>query len=101
MNMNEYIREKVGMAEVMAQLAEEAAELAQAALKYRRTIISGNPTPTSRAQALEFLREEIANVDLCLVIAGEDICGESGEELQRMRLKRSRWANRLLAEGKR
>lgn len=101
MTRNEYIREKVGTAEIMAQLVEEAAELAQAALKYRRTIIGGNPTPTTREEALAQLREEIADVDLCLVIAGEDITGQSTDELLQMREKRNRWIMRLTEEARR
>ncbi len=100
MMRNEYIRQKVGVAEIMATLAEEAIELAKAALKYRRTLISGNPTNITQAQALEELREEIADVDLCLVIAGEDICEETDEELLRMEAKRNRWIMRLSSEGK-
>lgn len=100
MTRNEYIRQKVGVAEVMATLAEEATELAQAALKYRRTLISGNPTNITQAQALEELREEIADVDLCLVIAGKDVCGQQGAELQMMEAKRNRWIMRLCTEGK-
>ena len=100
MMRNEYIRQKVGVAEIMATLAEEAIELAKAALKYRRTLISGNPTNITQAQALEELREEIADVDLCLVIAGEDICEGTDEELLRMEAKRNRWIMRLSLEGK-
>ena len=87
MTRNEYIRQKVGVAEVMATLAEEATELAQAAL-------------ITQAQALEELREEIADVDLCLVIAGKDVCGQQGAELQMMEAKRNRWIMRLCTEGK-
>jgi NTP pyrophosphatase (non-canonical NTP hydrolase) len=48
-------------------LAEEAAELSQAALKYRRTIIKHNPTPVDSETAYDMLLEEIADVRLCLM----------------------------------
>lgn len=94
MTDSDIIREKIGIGEVLAQLAEEATELAQAALKYRRVITGTNPTPVSKEEALEHLREEIADVDLCLVIAG-DLCEEADNELFRMEAKRARWIERL------
>lgn len=51
--------------EILAQLAEECAELAQAALKLRRAIEGINPTPVSIQQAGERLVEEIADVIVC------------------------------------
>lgn len=55
-------------AEILAQLAEEASELAQAALKLRRAIDKENPTPKSKAEATDDLIEEIADVQLCLEV---------------------------------
>lgn len=52
--------------ELLAGLAEESAELAQAALKYRRTFSNINPTPVTGAEAYENLLEEIADVELYL-----------------------------------
>lgn len=52
--------------ELLAGLAEEASELAQAALKYRRTFTSVNPTPVTGPEAYEKLLEEIADVELYL-----------------------------------
>lgn len=52
--------------ELLAGLAEEAAELAQAALKYRRTFDNINPTPVTGPEAREKLLEEIADVELYL-----------------------------------
>lgn len=56
----DYIRKKVPRSELMAQLAEETAELAQAALKLRRVMDTVNPTPVSEKEALNGLYEEIA-----------------------------------------
>lgn len=51
--------------EILAQLAEEAAELAQAALKLRRALDGTNPTPKSVEECKANLLEEIADVSLC------------------------------------
>ena len=48
--------------EHLAGLAEEAAELAQAALKLRRVYDGANPTPTEPEVAEENLYEEVADV---------------------------------------
>ena len=64
--MSDIIRNKVPVTELMAGLAEEAAELAQAALKLRRVWDKTNPTPTIEEVAMEGLYEEIADVHLYL-----------------------------------
>lgn len=51
--------------EVLTQLAEEAAELAQASLKLRRAKDKTNPTPRSEGECLNNLVEELADVLLC------------------------------------
>ena len=51
--------------EILAQLGEEAAELAQAALKLRRALDGTNPTPVSEAEAWKALIEEFSDVALC------------------------------------
>ena len=57
----------LGCCELLAGLAEEAAELAQAALKLRRTLDGRNPTPVSTGDASRKLNEEFADVLLCAV----------------------------------
>lgn len=94
MTPHEYIRQKIGTSEALAQLAEEAAELAKAAIKCRRAIDSKNPTPVTWAEAVMNLREEIADVDLCLVVLG-DLCETTDMELKRMEEKQTRWIERL------
>lgn len=61
-----YIQAHVPQGEILAQLAEEAAELAQAALKLRRALDGTNPTPVSAVDAWARLIEEHADVSLCL-----------------------------------
>ena len=53
------IRNHIGEDEVLAQMAEEAAELAQACLKLRRALMNVNPTPVSEQEAVAKLAEEV------------------------------------------
>ena len=68
--MLEYIRSRVPVEKQYMQLAEEAAELAQAALKVCRTLSDENPTPVSHEEAREKLLEEIADVHLSMLVLG-------------------------------
>ena len=47
--MPDDVLEMIGTAALLEQLAEESAELAQAALKMARKMRNENPTPKSRA----------------------------------------------------
>lgn len=58
----EYIASKLSREDILCQLAEEASELAQAALKLRRAITGTNPTPVSECKATDDLFEELADV---------------------------------------
>ena len=53
------IRAHLDQDEMLAQLAEEAAELAQAALKLRRVYTGVNPTPVAGKDAFQKLLEEL------------------------------------------
>jgi len=82
--------------ECLAQLAEEACELAQAALKLRRAMGTGNPTPVSVEDAVENLTEEIADVQLCgavIVYADGRVKPDNIEKV--MKEKAARWLERL------
>lgn len=65
-----YIFDRLGPCEVLAQLAEESADLAQAALKYRRTLDMDrkNPTPVSHSKARAHLVEEYGDVTLAYLV---------------------------------
>lgn len=52
-------------AEVLAQMAEELTEAAQAALKLRRAMDGANPTPISVDTGMKNLIEELADCQLC------------------------------------
>ena len=57
--------------DLLEQLAEESAELSQAALKLIRSKgMSRNPTPISEVEALASLKEEVNDVLIILVILG-------------------------------
>ena len=87
------IREHLDKSEILAQLAEECAELTQAALKYRRALDGNNPTPVGEQKAVMHLIEEIADVDLCvsLLTTPED----DQQKLMIERAKLLRWEERL------
>ncbi len=57
---------RLSLPALMEQTAEEAAELAQAALKLSRIERGENPTPVTFEQAWNHLAEEIADVKLCI-----------------------------------
>ncbi len=86
-------RDYLTQAELLCQLAEESAELAQAALKERRTLTSENPTPISYADARSNLIEEVADVFACL---SELLELHDWEEVANIREeKENRWLRRL------
>jgi len=58
-----YVKEKLSEREILEQLAEEASELSQAALKCIRACgLSDNPTPVGQAEAMAKLDEEFTDV---------------------------------------
>jgi hypothetical protein len=90
-----YIIDRLGIPELLCQLAEEAAELSKAALKLRRAITGVNPTPVTVEQARDNLIEEMADVDLCLELL-ESQNYTSTPEAQKVQAKKlPRWAGRL------
>ena len=90
--MIQYIREQLPQEELLAQLAEEASELSQAALKLRRVLDGRNPTPVTYDEAIENLHEEIADVRLLL-----ELLELTNKFIQTeiMAAKLVRWAKRL------
>ena len=59
------IANKIGKAAVYENLAEEAAELAKAALKYARILRNENPTPVTEMEAFNSVIEEYTDVIQC------------------------------------
>lgn len=86
------IKQKVGMRDRLEQLAEEASELSQAALKYiRATKKTDNPTPVSPQDAYKSLLEEAADVTVSL--RSIDVHTFTTEDIEEKKIKR--WHDRL------
>lgn len=91
--------------EILAQLGEECAEGAQAALKLRRAYDGTNPTPKGVEDCLNNLQEEFADMMLCLRVFCEaenisldDFLDGMGETMVQ---KSDRWVQRLENVNKR
>lgn len=92
----ERLRELLPVEEQLAQLAEEAAELSYAALKYRRAISGTNPTPVTEGAALENLVEEISDVFQCIDVVGVlQIRGRDKQLMEIQSEKYDRWISRI------
>lgn len=65
-----YMRDRIGDAAMYEQLAEECAELGQAALKMARVLRKENPTPVTAAEANNAIIEEFNDVVLCAIELG-------------------------------
>lgn len=92
--MSDDILEMIGTAALLEQLAEESAELAQAALKMARKIRNEYPTPKSRADCVANLQEEIADVELCISVLPAAL-HDPTEVGRTMAAKHRRWNERL------
>ena len=87
------IPDLIPQAELLAMLAEEAAELAQAALKLRRVLDGKNPTPISYEEAKKRLIEEAADTELCMRMVH---ALDNRHEIEMIKgLKYQRWMERL------
>ena len=104
--MSKKVSDILPKTEILAQLAEEASELAQAALKLRRALDRTNPTPKSVAECEANLMEEIADINnavraLCNAWFGDDLDSESefwNAECEIETVKYKRWLSRLEAK---
>ena len=91
--LNKKIKQHLPQDELLAQLAEECAELSQAALKLRRALTGINPTPVAADEARRNLVEEAADVYnvLGLLLDADD----NAEIYSIIRRKKERWLKRL------
>ena len=98
----EYIAENLSDEDILCQIAEEAAELAQAALKLRRAITQTNPTPVTVDEAIQNFVEEYGDVCGAFWVyavknkAEDDISEVTSDNIS---AKYNRWASRI-KEGK-
>lgn len=96
---NVLIRRNLSPDDVILQLAEEAAELAQAAAKYLRARRGKNPTPVSVDEAYRKMREEYIDVINCAYILNLDL-SDAVVQNDGALTKLDRWVERL-TKGKR
>ena len=89
----QFIRQKLSCADQLAQLAEEATELAHAALKLERVVRGTNPTPVTQIEATVKLCEETADVLNCLEVLNIWPGTESINIIQSEKMER--WVERL------
>ena len=91
------IFENLGVPELLCCLAEEAAELSQAALKLRRVLDPDkkNPTPKTLNECRRNMHEEIADCELILELLGfrDAECITIQKEIKKKKCER--WKNRL------
>ncbi len=93
MTESSFIVEKLGKPELLCKLAEECAEMSQAALKLRRVITGMNPTPVTHDEAVNAIVEEFADVLLCAKLLGYGANDPDVTEI--MDEKSIRWARRI------
>ena len=82
---DEKIKQHIPQDELLAQLAEECAELSQAALKLRRALTGINPTPVTVEETAD-----VYNVMGLLLDAADN-----AEIYSIIRRKKERWLKRL------
>lgn len=91
-NNLEVIRARLGKDELLAALAEEACELAHAALKLRRALTDANPTPKTVEECFASFTEEEA--DIFCILKALDIKNDA--EIEKIiERKIIRWVKRL------
>lgn len=94
--MSKKISDYLSPAEILAQMGEEAAELAQAALKLRRALDGTNPTPKSVEECKAALIEEYADVLVCICALDDTTDYDYSADATRIiSEKRARWLTRL------
>ena len=98
----EYIAENLSDEDILCQIVEEAAELAQAALKLRRAITGTNTTPVTVDEAVENIIEEYGDTVVAMTayfMKHGMIDRKVRDILEQINPKYSRWAKRI-KEGK-
>ena len=90
----DFIQVNLTQAELWGQLAEEAAELAQAALKMQRVYMTNNPPRKSLEECMASVIEEHADLALCFELLG---WSDKDARKQVRKEKLARWAAGLRA----
>lgn len=86
------IIERIGKPALLEQTAEECTELAHACLKEARRLRGENPTPATEAECRAAIREEMADVSVCL-----GRLNEAGYpiDMEAVKAKIDRWESRI------
>jgi septum formation topological specificity factor MinE len=92
-----YINDNVPRRELLEQLAEESAELAQAALKLCRVLEDAhNRTETTQREAVQNMAEELVDVlNAYTAVFGDWEAVEKAVEQSKRSQKWGRWVDRL------
>lgn len=92
-----FIREQLSTADQFAQVAEEAVELAHAAMKMQRILTGTNPTPVTEKDARAKVMEEICDLYNALEVLKLDVSMKyDGIRKKKM----ARWVERIKKEAK-
>ena len=94
----EYIAANLSDEDILCQIAEEADELAKAALKLRRAITQTNPTPVSVDEAVDDLMEEYSDTVVAFsayLMKHNCIDRKNVAVLEHSSTKYNRWAKRI------
>lgn len=96
-----FIENHVSYTDLLKQTAEEASELAQAALKLLRAMEGTNPTPKSVDECMDDLTEEMQDTRFCMErlidMMEHDTTESRMDEIRRV--KTQRWIERLKEAG--
>ena len=95
------VREEIGEPALLELLAEECTELAHAALKLARVERRENPTPKNKAECVNSLIEEWADVAICLGEISEAPWAGDGTYFEKVYDAKMARMNERLAESKR
>ena len=92
-----FVREQLSPADQFGQVAEEAVELAHAAMKMQRILNGTNPTPVTEKEALGKVMEEICDLYNALEVLKLDV---NMKYDQIRKKKMARWVERIQKEVK-
>lgn len=95
-----FVLRNVSERAILCQLAEECAELCQAALKMVRIIDGENPTVLTASEAHEKFVEEIADVTLCISVT-DCLTDKDFDTIELIQCRKmERWAARVAKQLK-
>ena len=92
-----FIRDQLSTADQFAQVAEEAVELAHAAMKMQRILTGTNPTPVTEKEAMGKVKEEICDLYNALEVLKLDV-NMKYDSIRKKKM--TRWVERIKKEAK-